>query len=104
VVFVNSFTISQKDMFESVLRVTDTEPKDWNIAKESTTERWASGMKAIQEGNRTGFFKLVARLFYSDGCGDFEHSKGTLNGLLQLPKEELDDATRLAIERAKTGA
>ena len=89
-------------MFESVLRVTGTKETDWTITKESVQERFSSGMKMVQEGNRTGFGKLMARLFYPDGCGDFEHNKGVLNGLLNLPEEDIDEATKAAIERAKS--
>lgn len=35
------------------------------------------------------------------GCGDFEHNKGTINSLLSLPKEDIDEATERAIERSK---
>ena len=89
-------------MFESVLRVTGTSGTDWTIAKESVQERFSSGMKMVQEGNRIGFGKLMARLFYPDGCGDFEHNKGVLNGLLKLPEEDIDGATKAAMERAKS--
>ena len=44
---------------------------------------------------------MYSRVFYSDGCGDFEHNKGTLNSLLYLPEESIDDATKVAIERSK---
>jgi hypothetical protein len=45
---------------------------------------------------------MIARVFYPDGCGDFEHDKGTLNSLLDLPIEDSDEATKIAIERSKT--
>ena len=44
---------------------------------------------------------MCGRVFFPDGCGDFEHNKGTLNGVLGLQKENLDDATREAAQRAK---
>jgi hypothetical protein len=40
------------------------------------------------------------RIIFEDGAGNFE-SKGTLNGLLSLPEEDIDEATRAAIERSK---
>jgi hypothetical protein len=44
---------------------------------------------------------MYTRVFYPDGCGDFEHNKGTLNSLLDLPKEDIDEAIKAAIERSK---
>ncbi len=102
VVYLKSFTISQKDMLDSVYRVTGATEADWTITKESSQERYAKGMKDMYEGSREGFAKMLyTRVFYPDGCGDVEH-KGLINDLLALPTENLDTATTAAIERAKT--
>jgi hypothetical protein len=102
VVYVKSFTVSQKDMLESVYRVTGTKEADWTITKEPSTERYANGLKEMYEGSRNGFAKMLyTRVFYPDGCGDIEH-KGTINDLLGLPTEDIDAATRVAVDRAKT--
>lgn len=103
-VYINSFTVNQKAMFESALRVTGTKEDEWTVTKEPAQERFASGMQDIQQGKLTGFAKLMARLFYADGCGDFEGKKGTLNSVLGLPKEKIDDATKAAMERAAATA
>ncbi len=51
---------------------------------------------------RSGFTKMMyTRVFYGDVGGDFEHNKGTVSNLLELPKEDIDDATEKAIERLK---
>ena len=82
--------------------MTGTNKTDWTITKEPAHERYSSGVKEIQEGKRNGFAKMMyTRVFYPDGCGDFEHKKGTLNSLLELPKEDIDEATKVAIERSK---
>ena len=92
-------------MLESALRVTGTKKDDWTIRKESAQERYSSGLKEIKEGKRIGFAKMMyTRVFYPDGSGDFEHNKGTLNALLDLPKENIDEATKIAIERSKTSS
>lgn len=101
-VYINSFTVNQKDMLASALRVTHTKEKDWTITTESTQERYASGLAEIKEGKRSGFLKVMfTRVFYPDGNGDFEHGRGTLNGVLGLPKEDMDEATTVAVERSK---
>lgn len=90
-------------MLKSALRVTDTKEDEWTITKEPAQERYSSGVKEMQEGKRAGFAKMMCtRVFYPDGCGDFEHNKGTLNSLLDLPNEDIDDFTRAAMERQKT--
>lgn len=102
VVYINSFTVSQKDMLDSALRVTGTRQDDWTITKEPARERYSSGLKEIQEGKHTGFPRLMSRVFYPDGCGDFEHNRGTLNSLLGLPREDIDEATKEAIDRSRS--
>lgn len=102
VVYTNSFSVSQKDMLASVLRVTRTKEVDWTITKEPAQERYSNGIKEMKQGIMVGFAKMMyTRVFYADGCGDFEHKKGTLNSLLRLPQEDLDAATEAAVERAK---
>ena len=99
IVYVNSFNVSQKDMLESALRVTDTKEADWTITKEPSKDRCENGLKEIQEGMRVGFAKMMyTRVFYPDGCGDV--SDKTINHLLDLPEEDIDEATKRAIERS----
>ncbi|KAJ5805166.1 hypothetical protein N7474_011053 [Penicillium riverlandense] len=101
--YLSSFTISQKEMFESALRVTGTKESDWTISRESTQERYAKGLKEMHEGRLEGFAKMLyTRVFYPDGSGDYENSKGTVNALLGLPKEDLDAATKAAEVRSRT--
>lgn len=88
-------------MLDSVLRVTNTKMDDWTITKEPSQERYSTGMKEIGEGNRIGFAKMMyTRVFYPDGSGDTEHNKGTINNLLDLPTEDIDEATEVAVERS----
>lgn len=100
-VYVNSFALSQNDMLDSVLRVSGTRREDWNIQKEPVHDRYAAGMAELQKGDQLGFVKvLYSRLFYPDGCGDFSKTKGLQNDALGLPKEDLDEFTRMAMDRA----
>ncbi|KAI9714182.1 MAG: hypothetical protein M1828_001197 [Chrysothrix sp. TS-e1954] len=100
VVYVNSFSISQKEMLASVQRVSGTKEQDWGITKEPAQQRYKDGLEEVKEGKRSGFGKVMfTRVFWSDGCGDFEHSKGTLNSLLKLPVEDIDEATQAAYKR-----
>ena len=101
-VYINSFTVSQRDILESALRVTDSKEEDWTITKVPAQERYASGVAEIKESKRSGFAKMMfTRVFFPDGSGDFETNKGTLNEVLGLPKEGIDEATKVAVERSK---
>ncbi|KAJ7600368.1 isoflavone reductase [Mycena floridula] len=108
--YILSFLLSQKDMFDSVLRVTGTKGEDWEIGYEAAEARYAAGMaamkggdeKATKAGHRNGFAKaLYARVFYPDRCGNYEDRHGLHNDILGLPKEDLDVFTRTAVERAE---
>lgn len=102
-VYVNSFTLSQKDMLDSVLRVTGDKIEDWTVVKEPAKNRYTEGVEAMKKGDRGGFSRMMyTRVFYADGCGDYETGKGVSNELLGLPKENLDEATMVAIARSKT--
>lgn len=101
-VFVNSFTVSQRDMFQSVLRVTGDKESDWKITKVQARERVAEAGKALQAGDHSAYVTIMyTRIFYDDGNGDYEAKGKLANHELGLPKENLDDATRSAIKRAK---
>ena len=99
---MSSFTVSQKDILHSVLRVTQTGLDDWKVTKEPAKERYTGGIEAIQKGDRMGFARMMyTRVFFPDDSGNFEKTKGTINDLLGLPKENIDEATKAAIQRSK---
>ncbi|MCJ1248097.1 hypothetical protein MMC30_005312 [Trapelia coarctata] len=101
-VYVASFTVSQKDMLESVLRVTQTSLDDWKVTKESVQGRYAAGMEQMKRGDRMGFVKVMySRVFYPDDSGNVEKTRGLQNDALGLSKEDLDECTKIAIRRAE---
>ena len=98
-VYISSFNISQRDMLESVERVAG---EKWEVKYQPVKERYAEGVKEFQGGNRMGFGKLLyARPFYPDGSGEFEKTYGLHNDVLGLPKEDLDEYTKIAVEMVK---
>lgn len=89
-------------MLASALRVTGIKETDWIISKEPSHERYSSGIEEMKEGKKIGFAKMMyTRVFYADGCGNFEHNKGAISALLGLPEEDTDEATGVAMERSK---
>jgi len=105
IAYVSSFRVSQRDMFESVKRVTGTKDEDWAITSEDSRERWQRGMEALGKGNRDGFVRaMYSRVFWPRGGGDFETTKGLHNEMLGLSlDEDLDERTAASIQMAKTG-
>jgi hypothetical protein len=102
IVYVNSFNVSQKDMLDSVLRVTGDKREDWTIQKEPARERYAIAAKALQGGDRMAYVRMMyTRIFFDDGNGNFEARVGTSNKILGLEHEDLDEATARSIERAE---
>jgi uncharacterized protein YbjT (DUF2867 family) len=101
-VYTGSFTVSQKDMLESLLRVTKTKIDDWTVTKEPHKERYAAGLEAMKKGDMMGFVRaMYTRVFYPDDGGNTEKTRGLANDVLGLPKEDLDEATKAAIKRAE---
>lgn len=103
-IYVSSFSLNQKEMFESVLRVTGDSRDDWKVDREPVKERYQAGVEALQSGNRIGFVKLLyARAFYPDEPGNFETSRGLDNDKLSLPTEDLDEFTKTGIHLQNSG-
>ncbi|KAL9614482.1 MAG: hypothetical protein Q9167_001010 [Letrouitia subvulpina] len=102
--YFSSFCISQREMLESVLRVTGTKAGDWTITNEGSVERYNRGIEMMQQGNMVGFAQMMyTRVFYQDGSGNYTESRGVANDVLGLPKEDLDEYTAKAIEFSKKG-
>ena len=103
--YVTSFTVSQKDMFDSIKRVTGTKDGDWKITHEGSRERWEAANKAFQGGDRSAFARtMYTRIFYPTGEGCFEQmGRKTLNEQLGLPKESLDEYTKWCVDFAEAG-
>ncbi|KAI4744583.1 NAD(P)-binding protein [Aureobasidium sp. EXF-12298] len=102
--YVSSFRVTQREMLDSVHRVLGTEDQDWEISFEDTKQRYQKAIKDMQDGDRTGFGRaMYARVFYPDGSGDYESSKGLDNEGLHLPQEDLDEATKRTVEMVNSG-
>lgn len=100
-IYISSFAINQRDMLDSVLRVTKTTPSDWQIKYEPCRERYKAGLAKHHQGDSLGLFELVyARMFYPDGSGNYERSMGLQNDILGLPEEDIDEYTTLAVQYA----
>ena len=102
--YVASFQVSQRDMLDSIHRVTGSTDSDWEIKREATKQRYQDGLSEMKQGVMTGFAKaMYARGFFPDGGVDFASSKGLANEVLGLPTDDLDEATKRALEMVESG-
>lgn len=104
-VYISSFRVTQRDMFESVKRVTQTTDADWRITNETSKQRWEDSMAKIKNGEFSFFTKMLySRYWFPNGDADHESSRGLHNGVLGLPVEDLDEWTAVAVQMAKDNA
>ncbi|GFP57850.1 phenylcoumaran benzylic ether reductase TP7 [Trichoderma asperellum] len=102
--YVSSFLISQRDMLDSINRNLGTKDSDWEIDYEASDARYKRALEMMQAGNFIGFgMAMYSRAFYPNGDCNFEEKYGLANDALGLPKEDFDEATKLAIEMAEAG-
>lgn len=103
--YIASFLISQREMLNSLHRVLGTTDDDWAITKQTAKERHQEGLAELQQGDRLGLAKsMYARIFFPGEGGDYETGFGLDNAKLGLPQENLDEATRRAVEIAESRA
>ncbi|GAB7350133.1 hypothetical protein MBLNU459_g0805t1 [Dothideomycetes sp. NU459] len=103
-IYISSFLVSQRDMFESVKRVTNTTDVDWTISHESAEQRWKDGMAEVHKGNFGAFTKMLySRMFFPTGDSNYESRRGLDNQLLGLPVEDLDEWTKIAVRMGENG-
>ena len=99
--FVSSFLASQRDMLDSVHRAMGTTDADWEITCEPHQERYDRGMEMVKKGDRMGVgLALYTRTFWPNGDGNFQDKYGLANKDLQLPEEDMDQATKRAVDMA----
>ncbi|PTB39303.1 hypothetical protein M441DRAFT_59359 [Trichoderma asperellum CBS 433.97] len=102
--YVSSFLVSQRDMLDSINRNLGTKDSDWEIDYEASDARYKRALEMMQAGNFIGFgMAMYSRAFYPNGDCNFEEKYGLANDALGLPKEDFDEATKLAIEMAEAG-
>ncbi|KAL4791576.1 hypothetical protein BDV19DRAFT_401130 [Aspergillus venezuelensis] len=96
-VYMDSFAVSQRDMFESWKRVTGDKDSEWTVEYEGSKERWARGCELLKNGDRRGLaMAMYARVFFENGDGNYGERNGLQSEVLGLPREDLDERTRVA--------
>lgn len=71
---------------------------DWKVTKKSAQIRFESGQRQSEEGAMEGLSKMSYEPFSHPDEGNFEVSRGMADEHLNLSKEDLDGATRIAVK------
>ncbi|KAF2170039.1 hypothetical protein M409DRAFT_64420 [Zasmidium cellare ATCC 36951] len=101
-VYISSFTVSQRDMLASLLRITNDSEANWTFKTESSRDRHADALEKRKQGVLAGFIRtLYTRVMFPGGGGDT--SGKVVNEVLGLPVEDLDEATRGAVRLHEEG-
>jgi hypothetical protein len=100
--YVSSFLVSQRDILDSVHRSMGTSDSDWTIVHESSKERTEAALVELQKGDFLAFARaLYTRVFYPNGDGDYETTRGLDNAVLGVEKEDLDQCTNMVLSKEK---
>jgi hypothetical protein len=102
---VSSFRVSQRDMLDSLHRVLGTTDADWEIRYETTEQRIREGTEAMKRGDFEGRAKALYGLVFdpSTEMSDYAAQGGLVNDVLGLPQEDLDAATKRAVDMVMGG-
>lgn len=102
--YIASFVITQRDMLDSLHRVLGDKDSDWEIKHEDSKERYGQGLQDLQKGDMSGFMRaMYTRPFYPESNANYKATRGLSNETLGLPQEDLDAATKEAVEMVKSG-
>ncbi|KAI1021974.1 hypothetical protein LB504_007241 [Fusarium proliferatum] len=103
-VLISSFSISQRDILDSLHRVLGTTDDDWDIKYELSAQRVEEGAEEMRNGSQHGFIKwLCANTFLPENIASDFTKKEVANGILGLVEEDLDDATKRVVTRLEHG-
>lgn len=102
-VYVSSFNVSQKEMFESAKRVTNTTDADWTITHETSDVRFKESLELVQKHDFSAFTKLLYSRVWLGVERDVEMKGPLHNEILGLPVEDLDEATAVAVKMDYNG-
>jgi len=94
---ISSFSLTQRDLLDSIHRVAGTSDADWTIETKDVQERVAEGREKLSKGDFTGMVDLLYGGVMTKGLGD-QYREGTANEELGLPTEHLDDVVKEVVK------
>lgn len=103
-IHVSSFHVNQKDMLASILRVTGDSIENWKTTSVPVEQYYEENLAKLKTGDRVAFARtLYSRMFFKDAPADFTGKFGLDNDKLGLPKEDLDEYTKIAVNMDREG-
>lgn len=97
--YLSSFQLTQPQLFEAVLRVTDTKETEWEVEKKTAQDRLEVGRQKLDAGDMSGSFDMVIGMTFLEG----DYPSQVHNKMLGLAQEDLDEVVRAAVEAAAPG-
>jgi uncharacterized protein YbjT (DUF2867 family) len=89
--YVRSFLVSQRDIFDSVVRATGTKESDWEVKTQEPEEAIEQSRKAVAAGNMMAFVGEFYTAHMQEGRGGNYEDKAVKDAAtLGLEKEDLD--------------
>ena len=99
VIYVDSFTVSQKDVVASLEKATGS---TWEISQIDAEQQKKTGMEKMSKGDFSGAPLLLSYINAVEGHGgNYATYKQTSNELLDLPKESLDDVVADIVNKVR---
>jgi len=100
--YIDSFSVTQRQILDSVQKATGTTDKDWDITCEPAMKRYADGLEEFKTGNMDGFAKaLYAHGWSNKGGRGYEEKLE--NAKLGFEREDLDAVTKKVVEKVQGG-
>jgi len=98
-IFIDSFTVSQNEVLVSFEKATK---KKWEATHVDAEEQKKIGMEKVARGDFSGAQLLIRYFNCIEGHGgNFATYEKTSNGLLSLPKEDLDSVVAKIVQEVE---
>lgn len=98
-VLVNSFHVSQDQMFEAVLKASGTKEGDWKIGNVAVDDKIKGGQDAVKAGNFMGSVDVLYGSVMKEGLANV-YGREVDNQTFGLPQESLDALVKEVVEGA----
>lgn len=103
--YVQSFTVTQRQMLDSVQRATGTTDRDWKIESADVDEQIKGGREKMAKGDMSGMMEVAMGNYFKPGHGGNTKEKSS-NAALGLKEEDLDEVVKRVVAEfeAKKGS
>lgn len=98
-VYVNSFTVTQNKVLETLERITE---KKFNVSHSTVEDLWQGGATQLKEGQPLGLLAMIAGTIYGKGgLANYSVTKVLWNEKIGLAQESLDETLESFIAKGE---